>query len=199
MPKDGDDFKRVLQALTPSAAGQWGFGYQADGGADNTVGPFGVAVFAAQLFGGPNIGAWTSGGKLLRDWETDEYKAATSYVRDLMSTGVFPPDVTHDRAVSAAACGWQIRGGIDGYGNSMADLWRRGQPDRHFQMLPFFSPRAASSEPMLSKGYISLNALRRTWHGQAVVSVWCPRHGTLNAKVKRVTGSLVKTVTGNFF
>lgn len=161
-PKDGADFKRVLQALTHPQQGQWGFGYASGGGAANTVGPFGVAVFAAQLFGGPNIWRLDAGGKLQRDWETEEYKAATDYVRDLMAAGVFPPDastIAQSRQLHAAG---RYAVAIDGYGNSMADLWRRGQPDRHFHMLPFF-PAQSGIRPnaLLSKGYISLNALKK--------------------------------------
>ncbi|MBV9134074.1 MAG: hypothetical protein JO318_15335 [Chloroflexi bacterium] len=162
VPKDGDDFKRVLLALTHPQEGQWGFGYSPGGGAANTVGPFGVAVFAAQLFGGPNIWRLDTGGKLLRDWETDEYKAATGYVRDLMAAGVFPPDVTTIAQSRPQHADGKYAVAIDGYGNSMADLWRRGQPERHFFMLPFFAAESGiHSNALLSKGYISLNALKK--------------------------------------
>ncbi|MBV9579179.1 MAG: hypothetical protein JO057_11385 [Chloroflexi bacterium] len=161
-PKNGDDFKRMLQALTHPQQGQWGFGYSPNGGSASTVGPFGVAVFAAQLYGGPNIWRLDQGGKLLRDWETDEYKAATSYVRDLMASGIFPPDAStigQSRPLHAAG---RYAVAIDGYGNSMADLWRRGLPERHFQLLPFFSGESGvQPNALLSKGYISLNALKK--------------------------------------
>ena len=160
-PKDGDDFKRVLQALTHPQDGQWGFGYTANSGTASTIGPFGVAVFAAQLFGGPNIWRLDSGGKLLRDWETDEYRAAVSYVRDLMQMGVFPPDMTAIPQSRQKHADGHYAVAIDGYGNSMADLWRRGQPHRHFQMLPFFSAESSiHPNELLSKGYISLNAIK---------------------------------------
>lgn len=160
-PKDGEDFKRALQALTHPQEGQWGFGYTANGGTASTVGPFGVAVFAAQLFGGPNIWRLDSSGKLLRDWETDEYRAAVSYVRDLMQLGVFPPDMTAIPQSRQKHADGHYAVAIDGYGNSMADLWRRGQPYRHFQMLPFFSAEASiHPNELLSKGYISLNAIK---------------------------------------
>jgi putative aldouronate transport system substrate-binding protein len=160
-PKDGDDFKRILQALTHPQDGQWGFGYTSNGGTASTVGPFGVAVFAAQLFGGPNIWRLDSGSKLLRDWETDEYRAAVSYVRDLMQMGVFPPDMTAIPQSRQKHADGHYAVAIDGYGNSMADLWRRGQPYRHFQMLPFFSAESSiHPNELLSKGYISLNAIK---------------------------------------
>jgi putative aldouronate transport system substrate-binding protein len=161
VPKDGDDFKRVLQALTHPQQGQWGFGYTANGGTSNTVGPFGVAVFAAQLFGGPNIWRLDPAGKLLRDWETDEYKAATSYVRELMGLGVFPPDITTIPLSRQPHADGHYVVAIDGYGNSMADLWRRGQPNRHFQLLPFFAAETSiHPNALLSKGYISVNAIK---------------------------------------
>jgi putative aldouronate transport system substrate-binding protein len=162
VPKDGVDFKQAVQALTHPQQGQWGIGYSAGGGAANTVGPFGVAVFAAQLFGGPNLWRLESDGTLRRDWETDAYKAATDYIRDLMSAGVYPPDVSTIAQSRPQHAAGKYVVGIDGYGNSMADLWRRGQPERHFAMLPFFSAeRSIRPNALLSKGYISLNALRK--------------------------------------
>ena len=59
------------------------------------------------------------------DWETDEYKAAVSYVRDLMQMGVFPPDMTAIPQSRQKHADGHYAVAIDGYGNSMADLWRR--------------------------------------------------------------------------
>jgi putative aldouronate transport system substrate-binding protein len=162
VPSDGADFKRVLRTLTHPQQGVWGFGYSPGGGAANTIGPFGVAVFAAQLFGGPNLWQLEPGGKLLRDWETEAYKAATSYLRDLMASGVVPPDVSTIAQSRPQHAAGRYVVALDGYGNSMADLWRRGQPERHFHLLPFFSAEAGiRPNALLSKGYISLNALKK--------------------------------------
>ena len=126
VPKDGDDSNRVLQALTHPQQRQWGFGFPPRGGAANTVGPSGVAVVAAPLYGGPNIWRHDSSGHLLRDWETQEYKAAAGYVRDLMASGVFPPDISTAQYGPGDHAERKYVVAINGYGNAWADLWRRG-------------------------------------------------------------------------
>jgi putative aldouronate transport system substrate-binding protein len=82
-PKNADDLLRVLKALTRPQANQWGIGFQQNFN-------FNMPYFA-QMFGAPNN--WrASAGKLTKDIETDEYKAALGYVRGLVEAGVVYPD-----------------------------------------------------------------------------------------------------------
>jgi len=97
VPRNADDFKRVLQTLTKPAATRWGIGtYQAP-----ISGPFEIAWFAS-LFGAPNNWRLESNGKLVKDYESAEYKEAVGYVRDLVAAGVYYPDSLTTSSAPAA-------------------------------------------------------------------------------------------------
>lgn len=83
VPKNADDFKRILQALTHPQQNVWGMG----GG-----GPTLWLQYIAALFGAPNGWRLESNGNLTSAYETPEYKEAAGYVRDLWSSGVIHPD-----------------------------------------------------------------------------------------------------------
>ncbi len=87
-PKTADDFKKMLLALTKPQSKRWGIA-----AGNSSASAFGCASQSCMqmIFGAPNN--WrVSGGKLVKDYETDEFKAAVSYTRDLFSAGVFHPD-----------------------------------------------------------------------------------------------------------
>jgi putative aldouronate transport system substrate-binding protein len=84
VPKNADDFKRCLQALTNPQQGFYGIA-----AAQDSV--MHLATFAS-IFGAPNGWRLDPGGKLVKDVETPEYREATSYARDLYASGVFHPD-----------------------------------------------------------------------------------------------------------
>lgn len=84
VPKNADDFKRVLQALTKPQQGFYGIA-----AAQDSV--MHLATFAS-IFGAPNGWRLDAGGKLIKDVETPEFKDATAYARDLYAAGVFHPD-----------------------------------------------------------------------------------------------------------
>lgn len=83
-PRNADDFKRVLQALTKPQQGFYGIA-----AAQDSV--MHLATFAS-IFGAPNGWRLDPGGKLVKDVETPEFKEATAYARDLFAAGVFHPD-----------------------------------------------------------------------------------------------------------
>jgi len=99
-PKSADDFKKFLVALTN--AQQNHFGLAAATG-------FGVLSQAPLLmvFGAPNNWRLDSSGKLVKDYETDEYKAAVGFARDLWSAGVFHPDT---RTLNGTTLSTALRG-----------------------------------------------------------------------------------------
>ena len=73
-----DEFTRALKTMVDPSKGVYALG-----------GPARVAPhwWFLQCFGAPN--QWrSSGGKLTRDWETDEYKAALAYFRSLWDSGL---------------------------------------------------------------------------------------------------------------
>jgi putative aldouronate transport system substrate-binding protein len=81
--KSADDFTRAAKLLTIPGK-RWALG-----GGTNLGNP--VTIFK-QVFGAPNV--WRNdGGKLTRDIETAEYRAAVAYSRDLWNAGVVYPDL----------------------------------------------------------------------------------------------------------
>src|SRR5579859_4698273 len=100
-PVSADDFKKFLVTLTN--AQQNHFGIAASAG-------FGLSSQSPLLmiFGVPNNWALDKSGKLLKDFETDEYRAALGFARDLWSAGVFHPD---SRTLSGTTLSTALRGG----------------------------------------------------------------------------------------
>ncbi len=100
-PTSADDFKKFLVTLTN--AQQNHFGLAAAGG-------FGLLSQAPLLmvFGAPNNWRLDQSGKLTKDYETDEFRAAVSYARDLWAAGVFHPDC---RTLNGTTLSTALRGG----------------------------------------------------------------------------------------
>ncbi len=120
-PKNGDDLKRVLKALTKPQENFYGLA--------SAVGTAGGLTNFAPLFGAPNGWRLDTSGKLTKDWETPEWKEATGYVRDLWDSGVYHPNSTTyasgvfartDFAAGRFAIFW------DSFGLGWQDGWRRG-------------------------------------------------------------------------
>src|SRR5262249_50568063 len=101
--------------------------------------------------------------KLIRNRETEEYKAAVGFVRDLMASNVYPPDVAtivQSRPLHAQG---RFVAAIDGYGNSWVDLLQRGaQFGNRFHMLrPFSATAGVPAQACLSHGDVSMNVLKK--------------------------------------
>ena len=84
VPKNAEDFKRALKAVTKPQQNFYGIV-----GAQDSV--MHLAQFGS-MYGAPNGWRLESGGKLVKDVETPEFKEATAYARDLYASGVFHPD-----------------------------------------------------------------------------------------------------------
>src|SRR5581483_5911353 len=78
-PKSADDFKKVLTALKNPNAGTWGIGASVQG-AESTSGAYDLAVYS-MMFGAPNDWKVDSSGKMIKNFETDQFKAAVGYAR----------------------------------------------------------------------------------------------------------------------
>ena len=76
VPKNADDFKRVLQQLNKPSQNIWAMG--------SYINQMYYIYFYAAMFGAPNSWALDSSGKLTKDIETPQYKEALNYVRDLV-------------------------------------------------------------------------------------------------------------------
>ncbi|MBO0883490.1 MAG: extracellular solute-binding protein [Mycobacterium sp.] len=85
--RNTDDFTAALKAITNPAQGVWGLGGTGNGTGAGTTPHW----WFLQCFGAPN--QWRNdNGKLTRDWETEEYKAALAYFRSLWDAGLIHPD-----------------------------------------------------------------------------------------------------------
>jgi putative aldouronate transport system substrate-binding protein len=89
-PKSGDEFKRLLSSLTRPQSNEYGivelapaYGLVYNGRGD-------VPMLA--MFGTPNNWAVDSAGRFTKDIETEQFKAALGFTRDLYSMGVYFPD-----------------------------------------------------------------------------------------------------------
>jgi putative aldouronate transport system substrate-binding protein len=87
-PRTIDDFTSICKQLTHPEANKWALGVTND----STTGPYSMLWFQG-VFRAPNNWRLDSAGKLTKDIETDEYRAALEYVRNLVASGYVSPDV----------------------------------------------------------------------------------------------------------
>ncbi|MBV9579452.1 MAG: extracellular solute-binding protein [Chloroflexi bacterium] len=86
-PKSADDFKRALQAVTKPDQNQYGI-------ASNATNYFALTPNSAysSIWRVPNNWRLDPSGKLIKDVETDEFKAAVGFSRDLWQAGLWHPN-----------------------------------------------------------------------------------------------------------
>jgi putative aldouronate transport system substrate-binding protein len=162
IPKHADDLKRILIQLTRPQENRWGIGNAGVGSNAGEGGPFGLSAYAA-IFGAPHNWKLDASGKLIRNRETPEYKAAVAYLRDLMAAGVYPPDVAAINQSRPQHAQGRFVMAIDGYGNSWIDLLRQGaQFGNRFHLLkPFAATDGGKPQAFLSHGFVSMNVLKK--------------------------------------
>jgi putative aldouronate transport system substrate-binding protein len=136
VPTGSDDFKRILLQLNRPRDNFWGTGSSQDSALN-------LAAYS-QLFGAPNNWRLDSNGALVKDWETEEYKAAAGYVRDLWAAGVFDPDSPGNNVLAQRAnfARGKFAIWLDAFGNGWQDCWRQAlahDPSVNVTMLPPFS------------------------------------------------------------
>ena len=86
-PKNADDFKRMLVALTRPQENQWGIAAGQASFFATTPNNALTAVFRV-----PNNWKLDASGKLIKDVETEEFKAYVGFARDLWAAGVWHPN-----------------------------------------------------------------------------------------------------------
>jgi putative aldouronate transport system substrate-binding protein len=91
-PKNGDDFKRMLQQVTNPRDGRYGLGGSAGVVSGGALGLQSVLRLFPSIFGAPNNWRLDASNNLVKDYETPEYKESVLYLRDLVAAGVFFPD-----------------------------------------------------------------------------------------------------------
>jgi putative aldouronate transport system substrate-binding protein len=162
-PKDAADFKRVLLQLTRPQENRWAIGGppQQVTGIQFAFGPI------AQLFGAPNGWQLDASGKLVRDRETEAYKAAVGYVRDLYAAGVYDPDQpTYN--VSIARNNYLASKLVvvqESFGGGWTDLWLRGRsqnpPAKFNFMVPFAAQAGVQPTHFMTPGFLLANGFRK--------------------------------------
>jgi putative aldouronate transport system substrate-binding protein len=162
-PRDADDFKRVLQQLTRPRDNRWAIG----GPPQQVTGiQFGFGPIA-QLFGAPNGWQLTSDGKLLRDRETEAYKAAVGYVRDLWTAGVYDPDQPTYNVVMARNNYLASKLVVvqESFGGGWTDLWLRGKsqnPPATFNFIvPFPAQSGVKPTHFMTPGFLLANGFKK--------------------------------------
>lgn len=102
-PTNAAEFKALLQAFTHPQSNQYGI---------STIGntAFGLSTgnFLLGMFRAPNNWRQNADGSLTKDFETDEFRMAAEYVRDLVASGVYHPNSS---TFSAIQTGDEVRGG----------------------------------------------------------------------------------------
>lgn len=86
LPKSADDFKRALVAMTKPQQNQWGIG------TENTYGFAMITGLFPSIFGAPAYWAVDGSGRFINTAETDAFRQALSFARELYAAGVFSPN-----------------------------------------------------------------------------------------------------------
>jgi putative aldouronate transport system substrate-binding protein len=161
VPKDAADFKKIITELNDPNNGVWGMGAVVNGiGAPN----MGVLGYAS-LFGAPNIWGLDSSGKVIRDRETEQFKAGVGFVRDLWASGLIWPDAPSSNDARGNFVGKKFAVCVEGFGNSWNDFWLRGlhqDPPTNFDIiLPFSADANTKVQSYITGGYISTNVMKK--------------------------------------
>ncbi len=160
VPKSADDLKKMMQQLNDPKGGVW-----AIGNLPRRPTNFGIRAYVA-MFGGPNFWGLDSSGKIVKDYETEQYKAALAYVRDLWAAGLFWPDSasTSDSRTNFVARKFAMS--VEGFGNSWNDFWLRGltqNPSTHFDIImPFGADAKTKAQSFLTGGFNATNVMKKS-------------------------------------
>ena len=163
-PKDGADFKRILQQLNHPDSNQFAIAALPPGYGLDYVGRGDIPFLAR--FNTPNNWAVDSAGKFTKDIETEQFKAALSYVRDLYAAGLFFPDPGLSQTtmrqqflanrIATITTGWNTNGSL---------LWDPGKtqnpPVRPRVLRPF---SMTGDKPIWhqSQGFNGLTAIKKS-------------------------------------
>jgi putative aldouronate transport system substrate-binding protein len=167
VPKSADDYKRMLQSVNRPQEGRWATAsYTSSANSSITGNAFDIDFYAA-MFGAPNTWGFAPDGKLIRSFETEEYKAAVGYVRDLFAAGLFHPNTLTYNINSARVdfIGSKWVAYPSGFGNPWNDFWRRGlamNPPVNFHLVPpFAASEGDKPQHYFNVGYQGTTALKK--------------------------------------
>ena len=160
VPKDSEDYKRILQQLNRPGDGRYATGaYQGVA--------FNLEYYAA-AFGAPNSWSVDSSGKFVKSYETPEYKAAVGYARDLYALGVYHPNSLTNTSIKQGETDFvagKIAVFISSFGNPWNDVWRQARSlPNPFDILvipPFAATSSGKAAHFLGMGFQSATALKK--------------------------------------
>jgi putative aldouronate transport system substrate-binding protein len=145
-PKNADEYKQLGQHFTQPEQNLAGMGVE------NNVGMGITNGWLTGIFGAPNIWALDDKtGKLTATVETEQFRAAVGYARDLWNAGIFHPDAMQYNLISArndfAARRFAFR--FDGFQSASVTFWDNAvlldPPGKPRIMTPF--PAADGGKP----------------------------------------------------
>ena len=165
VPTSLDDYKRVLTQLNKPKEGRYATGaYQVQAG----YWPFNVQFYTAAL-GGPNNWSVDSSGKLVKDFETQQYRDAVTYARDLYAAGLYHPNSLTNTSIKGGEddmVSGRIAVFVTSFGNPWNDVWRqmlalKKNPTDVLPIAPF--PAQAGGKPahFLGLGFQSATAFKK--------------------------------------
>jgi putative aldouronate transport system substrate-binding protein len=161
VPGDAEEFKKILQQLNRPQEGRWAIG---NFGPNNST-MYGIVSFL-EMFGAPNAWALDASGKLVRDRETEQFKSAVGYMKDLMSSGLYPPDFQTAGDSRGAFLAGKFVVSSEAFGNGWNDMWRRGlqqKPQRHFSIIkPFAAAAGAKAQHFITGGTVAYNVVKKS-------------------------------------
>jgi putative aldouronate transport system substrate-binding protein len=160
--KNADDFLRATKQLTVGG-NQWGLGVTSGAPINGLPG---VLIYFLESFGVPNIWRQTA-GKLTKDFETDEFKAAVAFTRTLWDAGVMHPDSPNMQINQAAQNFYMGKTALWANGFTIGDVaWNRAtamDPDFRFRAVaPFSHDGTAKPVHHLGPGTALLTVLKKT-------------------------------------
>jgi putative aldouronate transport system substrate-binding protein len=160
-PRDATDLKKMIAELNDPTNGVWGMG-----GVITGIGTANMGISAyASMFGAPNAWGLDASSKIVRDRETDQYKAAVGYLRDLWASGLIWPDAPTSQDGRSNFVGKKFAMCVEGFGNPWNDFWLRGlqqTPPVNFDLiLPFSADPSTRIQSYVMGGYNSTNVMKK--------------------------------------
>ncbi|HEV7662334.1 MAG TPA: extracellular solute-binding protein, partial [Chloroflexota bacterium] len=158
VPKNADDWKRILQTLNRPTENRYAMGTSND---------FGINSYAS-IFGAPNVWRLDSGGRLIRNYETPEYREAVAFAREQYAAGLYHPN-TLQWASGVVARPDFVAGrfviGIDGFATAWAEPWRRARaatPAYDITTVPLFAAHDGQKpQHFVNAGHFGATALKK--------------------------------------
>ncbi|MBV8085034.1 MAG: hypothetical protein JO247_09495 [Chloroflexi bacterium] len=159
VPKNADDLRRVLQQLNQPQAGRWAL--------ESYQGAAFDMAYWSERFGAPNNWALDAAGKLLKNWETPEYKEAVGYARDLFAAGLYHPNslTNNIKSTQSDLSSQKFAVWPTTFGNVWSSSWRdASQQKSPFDLLlvkPFPAHDGDKVVTHLGTGFIAGTALKQ--------------------------------------